>query len=53
MAVLYIFAIMFGIGSGSVLSLEPSCIGQLCRPEQYGQYFGTSYVFVSFTYAEL
>ncbi|KAJ6073402.1 hypothetical protein N7467_011487 [Penicillium canescens] len=47
-SLLYMFAATFGFTSGSVLSLEPTCIGQLCEAEQYGSYFGMIYVPVSF-----
>ncbi|ETS83598.1 hypothetical protein PFICI_05474 [Pestalotiopsis fici W106-1] len=46
--VLYIFAVAFGFGTGSVLSLEPTCIGRLCEVRQIGQFVGMSYVPVSF-----
>ncbi|KAK5164359.1 uncharacterized protein LTR77_010055 [Saxophila tyrrhenica] len=46
--VIILYAVMFGIGSGSNLSLIGPCIGQLCETKHYGRYFTTSYVFVSF-----
>lgn len=45
---LYIFAFLFGFGSGSVISLAPVCFGQLCKASQYGEYYGTGYSVVSF-----
>jgi len=45
---LYAFAPLFGFGSGSIISLAPVCFGQLCKADQYGQYYGTSYSVVSF-----
>lgn len=45
---LYIFAVVFGFGSGSVISLAPVCFGQLCSAAQYGRYYGTGYSVVSF-----
>ena len=44
----YIFAPLFGFGSGSIISMAPVCLGQLCKVDQYGQYYGTSYSLVSF-----
>lgn len=48
-ALLYIFALFFGFGSGSVISLAPVCFGQLCKVSQYGEYYGTGYSVVSFS----
>ncbi|KAH8594684.1 major facilitator superfamily protein [Bisporella sp. PMI_857] len=45
---LYIFAPLFGFGSGSIISMAPVCIGQLCQVDEYGQYYGTSYSMVAF-----
>lgn len=44
----YFFAALFGIGSGSIISMAPVCFGQLCKADQYGQYYGTSYSVVAF-----
>ncbi len=44
----YIFAPLFGFGSGSVVSMAPVCLGQLCRADEYGQFYGTSYSVVAF-----
>jgi len=44
---LVVFAIMFGFGSGSNISLTPVAIGQLCKTEQYGRYYATCYTLVS------
>ncbi|KAI9682208.1 MAG: hypothetical protein M1817_000262 [Caeruleum heppii] len=43
-----VFAVLFGFGSGSNISLTPVCVGQLCRTENYGRYYATSYTIVSF-----
>jgi MFS family permease len=48
LALLYIFVLLFGFGSGSVISLAPVCFGQLCKASEYGQYYGTGYSLVSF-----
>lgn len=44
----YAFAPLFGFGSGSIISMAPVCVGQLCKADQYGQYYGTSYSLVAF-----
>ena len=46
----YIMAPVFGFGSGSIISLAPVCVGQLCRADEFGQWFGTSYSVVSFAW---
>ncbi len=47
LAALYIFAALFGFGTGSWMALVPVCIGQLCRAEEFGRYFGTCYFIAS------
>ncbi|GAB7353243.1 hypothetical protein MBLNU459_g3755t2 [Dothideomycetes sp. NU459] len=42
------FALFFGFGSGSNISLTPVCVGQLCDTEEYGRYYATCYTIVSF-----
>lgn len=42
------YAIVFGFGSGSGISLTPVCVSQLCRVENYGRYYATCYTLVSF-----
>jgi MFS family permease len=46
-ASLIAYSIIFGLASGSNLSLIGPCIGQLCETKNYGRYFSTSYFFVS------
>ncbi|KAG9545158.1 hypothetical protein KCU79_g16629, partial [Aureobasidium melanogenum] len=41
------FAVLFGFGSGSNISLTPVCVGQLCETESYGRYYSTCYTIVS------
>ncbi|RFU23641.1 hypothetical protein B7463_g12697, partial [Scytalidium lignicola] len=43
-----VFAITFGVVSGSNLSLSPVCVGQMCKTENYGRYFSTCWMLVSF-----
>jgi len=38
-AVLTVFAVLFGFGSGSTISLIPVCIGCLCKTEEYGSVY--------------
>ncbi|KAK7428040.1 hypothetical protein QQZ08_005472 [Neonectria magnoliae] len=45
---LTVFVILFGLGSGSGISLVPVCIGQLCRTEDYGKTFTSIYSVASF-----
>lgn len=42
------FCVMFGIFSGSNLSLFPVCIGQFCDSKDYGRYFTTAAMAASF-----
>jgi MFS family permease len=44
---LYIFTAFFGFGTGSWMALVPVCIGQLCRAEEFGRYWGTCYFVAS------
>lgn len=43
-----VFATIFGVVSGSNLSLSPVCVGQLCKTENYGRYFASCWMFVAF-----
>lgn len=43
-----IFSVMFGFGSGTCISIAPVCIGQMCRTQEYGRYYATTYTVVSF-----
>ncbi|CAI7660699.1 unnamed protein product [Penicillium glandicola] len=45
---LYIFSVIFGLASGSFLSLAPACIGQISRASEVGGRFGLTYSIVSF-----
>ncbi|KAK4203195.1 putative monocarboxylate transporter [Triangularia verruculosa] len=49
MWLLYLFAALFGFGTGCVISIGPICVGQLTEPGNFGQYYGTSYSVVSFS----
>jgi hypothetical protein len=50
---LYFFSAIFGLGSGSIISLAPVCFGQLCKANDYGRFYGTAYSVVSFAYVIL
>lgn len=41
------FAVLFGICSGANISLIPVAIGRLCRTQEYGRYYATTYTVVS------
>ncbi|KAL2843473.1 major facilitator superfamily domain-containing protein [Aspergillus pseudoustus] len=47
-SVLIAYCVIFGFASGSNISLTPVCISQLCKIENYGRYYATSYTIVSF-----
>jgi MFS family permease len=47
LAALYAFAALFGFGTGSWMALTPACIGQLCRAEEFGRYYGSVYFIAS------
>jgi MFS family permease len=46
-ASLYSFAALFGFGTGCWMALTPACIGQLCRAEEFGRYYGSMYFIAS------
>lgn len=47
LAALYCFAALFGFGTGSWMALTPACLGQLCRAEEFGRYYGSMYFIAS------
>lgn len=47
-ALVVVFALVFGFASGTGISLTPVCVGKLCRIENYGRYYATCYTLVSF-----
>jgi MFS family permease len=40
---LYVFAALFGFGTGSWMAMVPACVAQLSGPHHFGRYFGTLY----------
>ena len=44
---LYVFVALFGFGTGCWMALTPACVGQLCRADEFGRYFGTMYFLAS------
>lgn len=46
-ALLVLFSVLFGLVSGSNVSLTPICLGQLCETSQYGRYYASCYTMVS------
>ncbi|KAL5114274.1 hypothetical protein ACEQ8H_007843 [Pleosporales sp. CAS-2024a] len=47
LAALYCFAALFGFGTGSWMALTPACVGQLCRAQEFGRYYGSMYFIAS------
>lgn len=47
LAALYAFGSLFGFCTGSWMAIVPACIGQLCRAEEFGTYYGSSYFIAS------
>ncbi|KAF1920760.1 major facilitator superfamily domain-containing protein [Ampelomyces quisqualis] len=47
LAALYCFAALFGFGTGSWMALTPACVGQLCRTEEFGRYYGSMFFIIS------
>lgn len=45
---LYVFSVIFGLASGSFLSLGPACISQISKASEVGGRFGLTYCIVSF-----
>ncbi|ODA78677.1 hypothetical protein RJ55_06059 [Drechmeria coniospora] len=43
-----IFSILFGFGSGTSIAIAPVCIGRMCKTQNYGRYYATTYTVVSF-----
>lgn len=43
-----VFAVLFGFASGTSIAIAPVCIGKLCKTQEYGRYYATSYTVVSF-----
>ncbi|KAH7029948.1 putative monocarboxylate permease [Macrophomina phaseolina] len=42
------YATAFGFSSGSIIGVTPVCVAQICRTEDYGKRYGTTYFIVSF-----
>jgi MFS family permease len=40
------YAALFGLSSGSAISLTPVCVAQITRTEDFGKRFGTTYTMV-------
>jgi MFS family permease len=47
-AMAIVFSLIFGVVSGSNLSLSPVCVGQMCKTEHYGRYYATCWMVVAF-----
>ncbi|KAJ5261316.1 hypothetical protein N7478_011911 [Penicillium angulare] len=46
--VFYPFVATLGFGTGTILSLTPVCVGQICKTDDFGQWYGTCYFIASF-----
>lgn len=44
---LYVFIAIFGFMTGCWMALVPACIGQLCRADEFGRYYGSCYFIAS------
>lgn len=38
-----VFSVLFGFASGTGIAIAPVCIGQLCKTQEYGRYYATTY----------
>ncbi|KAK8154388.1 putative monocarboxylate permease [Phyllosticta citrichinensis] len=47
-ALVITYALAFGAASGSIIAVTPVCVAQICRTEDYGKRYGTTYFVVSF-----
>ncbi|GJN67361.1 MFS monocarboxylate transporter [Purpureocillium lilacinum] len=43
-----VFSVLFGFASGTSIAIAPVCIGRMCKTQQYGRYYATTYTVVSF-----
>lgn len=43
-----IFSLLFGFASGTGIAIAPVCIGRMCKTQEYGRYYATTYTVVSF-----
>ncbi|AAS51764.2 ADL156Cp [Eremothecium gossypii ATCC 10895] len=42
--VVWVFLCLYGFLTGSIFSLTPVCIGQICRTADFGKYYSTAYL---------
>lgn len=42
-----VFAVLFGFASGTSITIAPVCIGSLCKTQEYGRYYATTYTVVA------
>lgn len=47
-AILFAFAVLFGVSTSAVISLIGACTGQICSAEQFGKYYGFVYFQLGF-----
>jgi MFS family permease len=46
--VLYVYAVLYGFFSGSILTISPVCCGKISRTEDFGKRYSTMYLVASF-----
>ncbi|AGO11623.1 AaceriADL156Cp [[Ashbya] aceris (nom. inval.)] len=46
--VVWVFLCLYGFLTGSIFSLTPVCIGQICRTADFGKYYSTAYLLNAF-----
>ncbi|CAN6657287.1 riboflavin transporter Mch5p [Trichomonascus vanleenenianus] len=47
-AAMMVFSVVYGFAAGTVMSLTPVCVGQICKTEDYGKRYGTVYTICGF-----
>lgn len=53
LAMVTTFVLVFGLASGSTITLSPLCVGKICKVEEYGRYFSTIYMISSIGYVSI
>lgn len=47
-ALLFVFAVLFGVATSATISLIPASTSQICSADRFGKVYGTLYFFLSF-----
>lgn len=48
LAIMFVFAVLFGIATSATISLIPASTSQICSAESFGKVYGTLYFFLAF-----